>query len=272
MLQINYNPQRLLQPFIDRYWSFESDMDNGIELFPLFAGTGLDLLIHFAEPFQTEKEKLPSSHIFCPRRTIAITAKDKLNFIAVRFRSGAFRHFCSFSFSELNNHFLSVQDIWGKDGRQLTEKLSNELSTDLRIDMLNAFFLKQLEKHGKNNQVLDSSISYIYKHFENVAIHTLATNLNISLRHFERLFKEEFGISPKKFQRISRFQSTLKEMLLFSNDDYMQAAVNNGYYDQSHFIKECKTLSGMSPLELLKMKNKKQHFYFQKRTYSFLQT
>lgn len=268
MFQTNYNPLRSLQPFIDRYWSFESDAENGIDLFPLLAGTGLDLLIHFAGPFQTEKEKLPSSHIFCPRQTIDITSKDKLNFIAIRFRCGAFRHFCPINFRELNNRFLSVQDIWGKEGRELTEKLNNELSTDLRIDILDSFFLKQLEKHGKNNQLLDSSISYIYKHFEDVAIHALATNLNISLRHFERLFKEEFGISPKRYQRTSRFQSALKELLLSSDNDYMQAAIHNGYYDQSHFIKECKTLSGMPPLELLRMKNKKQHFYFKKYSYS----
>jgi len=264
MLHINYKPSISLLPFIDRYWYFDSDTENGIDLFPLFPGTGVDLFIHFSSPFQTEKERLASSHIFCPRQTFAIASKEKLAFVAVRFRSGAFRHFCALNFSELNDRFLSVQDIWGKEGLELTDKLKEESAVTLRINILDTFFLKQLKKFGKKNRELDLSISYIYQHFEDVEIHTLAKKQNISLRHFERLFKNEFGISPKKFQIIIRFRATLKELLLSSHSDYFEIAVNNGYYDQSHFIKECKALSDISPLQLIKMRDKRYHFYFRK--------
>jgi len=264
MIQINYKPPPSLAPLIDRYWSFETNTEKGIGLFPLIVGTGLDFIIHFASPFQTEKEILPPSHTFCPRQTIAIQSKGKLNFLAIRFKCGAFRHFCPIHFKELNNQFLSVQDIWGKAGTELTDKLYSEQSPSIRIEILNTFLLKQLKIHGRKVQGLDASIAYIYKNFEDIAIYSLAANMNISLRHFERLFKNEFGISPKKFQVISRFQATLKEILLSSGKDYMDIAFRNGYYDQSHFIKECRYLSGASPIELINMKEEKCHFYFKR--------
>ncbi len=264
MLHINYKPSISLLPYIDRYWHCNSDTEKECGLFPLFVGTGVDLFIHFGTPFHKEKELLSSSHIFCPRKTMEIAPKGLLNFLAVRFRCGAFRHFCSINFNELNNQSLSVQDIWGKEGQELIDKLHEEHTYTLRINILNTFFLKQFKIHNKKAPRLDTSISYIYNNYEDAVISSLAKNLNISLRHFERLFKDEFGISPKKFQVISRFQSTLKELLLSSDKEYLQVALNNGYYDQSHFIKECKSLSDMSPLEILNMKDRKSHFYFQK--------
>jgi AraC-type DNA-binding domain-containing proteins len=233
-------------------------------LFPVFAGTGVDLIIHFDTSFCNEEGTLPSAHIFCPQRVTDIAAPGKLNFLAVRFRSGTFRHFCSVSFSELNDKSYSVEDIWGRKGRELIEKLHEEECIHSRINILNDFFVKQFDIHNKKNKIMDTYISHIYNNFEDVTIYSLAEEMNISLRHFERLFKEEFGITAKKFQVSSRFHSTIRELLLSSEKDPLQIALNKGYYDQSHFIKECKSLSGFSPSEILKMKGKKSHFYFQK--------
>jgi len=264
MIYTNYKPSPPLLPYIDRYWYCSSDGKTEISLFPVFPGTGLDLIIHFESSFHTKEKKLPSSHTFCPRQSIDINATGKLDFLAIRFRCGTFRHFCSVHFKELNNEFLSVTDIWGKDGQEFLDKLHEEQSSLDRINILDAFFREQLNIHNKSFAIPDTSISYIYKNYENTVINSLAKDFNISLRHFERLFKEEFDISPKRFQVISRFQSTIKEILLSPHDNYLQIALENGYYDQSHFIKECKLLSGMSPTEILSMKNKNVHFFFKK--------
>lgn len=264
MIYTNYKPSSPLLPYIDRYWYCRSEEGENTDLFPLFPGTGLDLLIHFGSAFYSENERLSSSHIFCPRRPIEISTAGTLNFLAIRFRCGTFRHFCSVHFKELNNEFLSVTDIWGKEGEELLERLYEEQTLLDKINILDDFFGKQLNIHNKSFAIPDTSISYIYKNYENTVINSLAKDFNISLRHLERLFKEQFDISPKRFQVISRFQTTVKEILLSPHDNYLQIALENGYYDQSHFIKECKLLSGISPTEILDMKNKNIHFFFKR--------
>lgn len=262
MIYIHHKPIMGLLPHIDRYWYCNSGTEKEVNLFPFFIGTGVDLFIHFGTPFYVANVRLASSHIACCRQTSVIESREQMNFIAVRFCYGSFRHFCPINFSELNNRYLSVQDIWGNEGQELIRKLHDEQSFEQRVNILNDFFMMQFRKYNKTTQRLDFPISHIYKNYEDAVITSLAKDQNMSLRHFERLFKHEFGITPKKFQIVSRFKSTLKQLLLTSGKDYLQIALENGYYDQSHFIKECKLLTDMSPSEILDMKDKRVHFYF----------
>lgn len=264
MLEAHYKPATQLRVYIDRYWLWSADSVKNSGLFPLFAGTGVDLFIHFGTSFSAQGQTLASSHIICPRRIIPIVSSNTLNFIAVRFRCGAFRHFCAINFDEMNNSFLPLEDIWGKQIEELREQLQEDITPLSRISLLDSFFLKQFTNYRKENQLLDHSISYLYNNYNKTTVYALANEMNMSLRHFERLFKDEFGISPKKFQSISRFQSTLKQLLLNPNKDHLQIAFENGYYDQSHFIKDCKSFSDLSPTQLQKMKDEKDHFYFEK--------
>ena len=89
-----------------------------------------------------------------------------------------------------------------------------------------------------------------------------ATNGEISVRELSEIvfwkerqinqyFNRHFGISLKAYCSILRFQASLshiKEGKLFPQLNY---------YDQSHFIKEIKKLSGASPRELFKNENRR---------------
>ena len=70
-----------------------------------------------------------------------------------------------------------------------------------------------------------------------------------STRQINQYFNHQFGISLKTYCNILRFQASLshiKEGKLFPQLNY---------YDQSHFIKEIKKLSGALPKDLFKNKN-----------------
>jgi AraC-like DNA-binding protein len=59
------------------------------------------------------------------------------------------------------------------------------------------------------------------------------------------------GKSPKQFIRIVRFQEVLRRLSLGDNSYLTEYAYNNGYFDQSHFIKDFKSLSGYTPKEFV---------------------
>lgn len=260
----SYIPAQHLRAYIDRYWTCHVDSKSNIDLFPLLAGTGLDLLIHLGTPFSSKDYKLTSSHIICPRKLLDLQANENTRFIAIRFRSGSFRHFCNINFNEINNTFLSVEDIWKKEGSGLLAQLQNEVSDiPLQVNLLNRFFTKQLSRFGKDNLLIDKSINTIYRNTEENNIYAVAQNMNMSLRNFERIFKSEFGLSPKRFQTISRLQKTVKELLLTDYDNYLPIVLERGYYDQSHFIRECKSELNLTPSELKNIKNKRLHFFFE---------
>ena len=86
-----------------------------------------------------------------------------------------------------------------------------------------------------------------------------------SERTLLRKFKEGVGVTPKVFQRLARFERTLRSLMLGRAHSYLPLALAGGYYDQAHFSKEFKRLVGETPQAYLMPKNFQAHFYFERR-------
>jgi AraC-like DNA-binding protein len=73
----------------------------------------------------------------------------------------------------------------------------------------------------------------------------LASELGLSERQLERRFLQVVGITPKRFATLRRFERTLA--LAGSTPSLTQLALEAGYYDQSHFIREFRGYAGIAP-------------------------
>ena len=74
-----------------------------------------------------------------------------------------------------------------------------------------------------------------------------------SIACFERLFNELIGANPKEYARIVRFQKSLKLLQHdFENINLAQLAYQCGYADQSHFIREFKTIQRLYAIGFVK--------------------
>lgn len=56
-------------------------------------------------------------------------------------------------------------------------------------------------------------------------------------------------MNPKEYGRIVRFQRSLR-MMQSGSRNYADIAYANGYADQSHFIREFRQFSGLTPKQL----------------------
>lgn len=80
-------------------------------------------------------------------------------------------------------------------------------------------------------------------------IRELSETIGWSERQINRYFNQQLGISLKTYCKILRFQASLHHI----KDGQLSPQLN--FTDQSHFIKEIKKLSGVSPKELFKHQN-----------------
>ena len=72
-----------------------------------------------------------------------------------------------------------------------------------------------------------------------------------SQRHFIQLFKQHLGISPKKYQRLHRFQQALLHLHQLPNTPFVDIAHRYHFYDQAHFINEFKHFAQLTPGQYL---------------------
>ncbi len=85
---------------------------------------------------------------------------------------------------------------------------------------------------------------------QRMKISDIANENNLTVKSLERLIKKTFGMTPKKLVSILRFGNSIKYLNKSEGHRFIDA-LQFGYYDQSHFIRECRRLTGMNPKEFL---------------------
>jgi AraC-like DNA-binding protein len=93
--------------------------------------------------------------------------------------------------------------------------------------------------------------AHVFSAQGSVRILDLARHLGLGPRQFERQFKEDIGVQPKLYSRISRFQSALDAKLTSPHRTWLEIALSFGYFDQMHMIRDFHGLAGDVPSRIL---------------------
>jgi len=100
---------------------------------------------------------------------------------------------------------------------------------------------------GLGRRPLRLVLDYIHEHLaEDVSLETLARVAGLSPFHFARLFKKTVGIAPHQYL-IRRRVERAKELLLTTESEIAEIAVQVGFCDQSHLTSHFKRTYGIAP-------------------------
>jgi AraC-like DNA-binding protein len=80
-----------------------------------------------------------------------------------------------------------------------------------------------------------------------VSCERLARALGLSDRHLRRHVRDSTGVAPKTYARLLRFVDAMRNADRFDEPVWADIALSAGYFDQSHFIRDCSALAGNSP-------------------------
>ncbi|MDE6141583.1 MAG: helix-turn-helix domain-containing protein, partial [Bacilli bacterium] len=94
-------------------------------------------------------------------------------------------------------------------------------------------------------------VDELYQTPQEQKVRDIANNFNCNQKQLFRLFKKNYGVSPKVLLNILRLHLCLT-LLLEEQKELIDISNQCGFYDQAHFIKEIKRYTGISPLQLLK--------------------
>lgn len=124
------------------------------------------------------------------------------------------------------------------------------------FNVLSKNVLKALYKHKyqitEDMKLINDIIDLIYSNKELNCVDEIIETFDINPRKLQRLFKRRVGLSVKWI--ICRYR--LLESLKKTKGDFSgwsELAMNAGYSDQAHFIREFKNSIGLTPSEYLKI-------------------
>ncbi len=112
------------------------------------------------------------------------------------------------------------------------------------------------EQRGDNHYSFHHILEYIDTHSaEPLEIQVLADMCHMSYSYFAKLFRENYGRSCKEYITYIRLNKA-QELLLHTDRDLNDIALETGFFDCSHFIRTYKKWKGITPKqERLKLSN-----------------
>jgi len=164
-----------------------------------------------------------------------VTADFKLGGAALFFRAPV---------SEAHNQLVELDQLWGRDGRVLRERLLEAHSPEAMLRLLETMLLD----HLVGRQEPDGAIPFAASAFERgLPVSAVTSRLGLLPKTFVRRFRKQVGLSPKRFARVRRLQRVLESINDPGPIDWSDVAARHGYADQSHFIHDFRDLTGLTP-------------------------
>jgi AraC-like DNA-binding protein len=258
MLFKQIQPMSALTPYVQYFWTLESVTQNALPqvLGPLADGCPGLIFQPDSEGAFYDQHQQKLHEIFLYGQTLTRTSINligKFKTMGVSFKPHALKPLFGFNANELTDDCLDINLVSSAKDFKLNEKLLEAGSSQKHIEVLSTFLLKQLNRYEiEPDTITQYASSKIMVTNGQVSLKSLQQELKLSERTFERKFNQLIGISPKVFSKICRFQASLHQLKSKRYETLSDVAFDNGFSDQSHFIRVFREFAGFSPFQFQK--------------------
>lgn len=151
------------------------------------------------------------------------------------------------NFKPLTSACIDLEELIDID--DLCEKLTMQDSFDKRIQLFKDFAVKRLINYDYKPDFIENILCELCENGGHLSLSDLFKSIGYSDRYCRQLFNASYGISPKQYSKIMRFQDTITCFSQQSSawSDHFHNRLLQNYYDQSHSIKEFKSFTTMPP-------------------------
>lgn len=250
-----FEPCNDLTTLVKCYWILESPREENTQRQTIVPDGCLEMIFHYGDLYRQYTEN--GNNFIQPKcfvigqltRPLVIEPTGETGIFSVRFHPNGFLPFATIPIKETENTAVSLEKLFGKDGLEIETKILNANSTVDRIRLIETFLLNRLTDTKTIDRIVKSTVETILTANGQLSVNELSKQLNINRRQLVRKFSSAIGLSPKQLSKTIRLQATLKMLLNKKFTSLTTLAYENEYYDQAHFIRDFKELTGYTPKE-----------------------
>ena len=218
----------------------------------------VQLMFHYKNPFLVYHtgnitKKQPRSIISGLSNSWSdVSTNGETGVVFISFYPAGACHFFDFPLSAIENQSIDMADIYSREINKVEEILSEKRTIPEKVSVIDDFLLKRFSPVTSYNYLLIHKAYDIIKHRKGqITVANLTENLSITTKSLERKFSQYIGKTTKQVIKLVRFQEILKDFSNTKEINLTDCAYRNGYFDQTHFIKDFKSYSGYTPKEFL---------------------
>jgi AraC-like DNA-binding protein len=225
---------------VERHWLVQWDLPEGRR-------ASVTLLPHPCVNLVLDRGQLAIAGVGRDRFTYEFTGRGHV--FGVKFRPGAFLPFLRGRVSQLTDQVRPLATLWGTAD---AERLASDLAHAADLEDLAAVAERHLRAHWPDADPAVAQVGRIVHallYDRSVArVDDVATRFGLSSRQLQRLFQRYVGVSPKWVLQRYRLHEAAARLTEGTSGTWAEVAVELGYFDQSHFIRDFTRAIGMTPV------------------------
>lgn len=248
-----FEPTDELSPFIKCYWTLESPAESLPEKQRIIPDGCMEMIFNYGDLYR--QYLADGSSLLQPRCFVfgQITAPLEVEpcgstaIFSVRFHPQGFIPFATLPLKQMENTAVPLEVLYTGEGQKLVQKVLAGQNTAARISVVEEFLKKRLANSGMIDRIVRETVETLLDLNGQGTVNTLLSQFGINRKQLERKFSASVGLSPKQLSKIIRLQAAVKMLLNRHYTSLSALAYEGEYYDQSHFIRDFKEFTGLSP-------------------------
>ncbi|TGK07325.1 AraC family transcriptional regulator [Leptospira semungkisensis] len=235
-------PSDSLSFYVEHYWSVRWDMS---ESGPMVQ----ENLPHPTVHLVFEKDNTKIFGVVSGRFTKSLEGKNRV--FGIKFRPGAFYPFYKKPVSDFTDKEITIEQVFGVSTKPLEDEVfSLESESDLVHSAEDFLYERLPEEKDENIALINQLVERVIADRSILKVEDLSEISGQGIRNLQRIFNQYVGVSPKWVINRYRMHEILERIT--ENTDWVRLAMDLGYFDQAHFIKDFKRMVGKSPEEYSK--------------------
>lgn len=265
-----FSPSPVLKQYVDHFYLFRSTSDTEFAD-TVFPSGNMEIIFNLGEGtwesmVGNKFQKTPPVELWGQiTKPLLIKSKGRHTMLGVKFLTHSAFYFFKDEIGLFNNQVSDLTEIIGNPVKLLHAQLLETTDTSDRIALIENFLLRRLVSAETKSRKLDKVakiLSFLKEGATESNMTSIASNYGISTRYLHRLIYQHTGLSPKSFNKINRFQSSLR-LISKNKHPFTSIAYSCGYFDQSHFIRDFKSFTNVTPSAYLENKFPINHVFLQ---------
>lgn len=259
---LEFEPQLMLQPYIQSYWSGSFNVRGMDEYVQSVLPNGcIELIVHLTDDHcnlsgsEGQWTKSPSFTLLGVFNNVyEVRFFDQVEVFGVRFFPDGIWNIFGVAPSEFLSTYENGSDVLGKQLADFCARIREAKSHAERVGLANNFMLKELNDNTQAHDYTHLTMQLIRKSKGLATYSGITQEVPISPRQLQRDFKNTYGITISEYMRLTRINA-IHNYMLSGELNLTGLSHEMNFSDQSHFIKEFKNYSGLSPKRFSKARD-----------------
>jgi AraC-like DNA-binding protein len=146
----------------------------------------------------------------------------------------------------------------GQKSKQLQEQLLNADTVERRISLLDNYISGLIAVSKNICPMIEYAANRISRNPSKSILGLVQKELFTTERTFQRLFEKNIGIAPGIYRRVCQFNNAFQKLNNRNFNSLTDIAFENGYADQSHYIRSFKEFTNLTPKDYLNLGSRPQ--------------